>query len=111
MIAISVAVLFIAAALLGMTAKRWNVQGSFALLSIVPTTLCVGSFLGLLHDSNSLVFYESFVVGLLSSLLLTGIGIGLIIFRLRTKAPVRKEMVLTLLASCPMMYAAVKRWF
>jgi hypothetical protein len=37
--------------------------------------------------------------------------IGLIIYRLRTKAPVRKEMVLTLLASCPMMYAAVKRWF
>lgn len=108
MLAISVAVLFVAAAVLGMTAKRWNVQRSFALLSSLPTMVCVASSVGLLHDGNSILFYESFVLGLLSSVFLTAVGIGLIIFRLRTGTSVRNEVLLTVLASCPMLYAVLK---
>jgi hypothetical protein len=109
MIAITVAVLFVAAALLGMTAKRWNVQRSFAVLSSFPAMVCLASFMGLLHDSNSILFYESFVLGLLSSVLLTGVGIGLIVYRLKSRSPVRRQVLLTLVASCPMIYAVLKR--
>jgi hypothetical protein len=72
---------------------------------------CVVAFVGLLHDSNSLVFYEGFVAGLLSGLLLTGLGIGLVVFRLKGRTPVTKEVLLTVIAGAPIIYAVVKRWF
>jgi hypothetical protein len=111
MIAIAVALLFIAAALFGIATKQWSIQRPFALVSSLPTMLCLGSFLGLLHNSNSFFFYASLVCGLLSSLLLTVLGIGLIIFRLNSRAPVRKEVLLTVVAGAPMIYAVLKRWF
>jgi hypothetical protein len=111
MIAIALFFFLSVAAVLAMAAKQWSIHRSFALLSILPTMLCVGSFLGLLHNSNSFFFYASLVCGLLSSVLLSALGIGFIIFRLRSRAPVRKEVLLTVVAGAPMIYAVLKRWF
>jgi hypothetical protein len=111
MIAITLLFFLSVAAVLAIAANQWTIPRSFALLSILPTMLCLGSFLGLLHNSNSFFFYASLVCGLLSSVLLSALGIGFIIFRLRSRASVRKEDLLTLVAGAPMIYAVLKRWF
>jgi hypothetical protein len=110
MITITLLFLFIAAALFGIAAKGWNIQRSFPLISSFLLVLFVGSLLGLRTDSNSLVFFEGFVLSLLFSVLIVGLGIGLIIFRLKRSAPFRNQVLLILLASCPMIYAVVRKW-
>jgi hypothetical protein len=50
------------------------------------TVLFVGSLSGLRIDSNSWVFLESFVLSLLFSVLFVGLGIALIIFRMKRRA-------------------------
>jgi hypothetical protein len=109
MVTITLLFLFITAALLVMAAKQWNIQRSFAFVGSVPIILFLGSLLGLLNDANSWVFFEGFVLSLLFSVVVVGLGIGLIVFRMKRRAPVRNEVLLTVLASCPMMYAVLKR--
>jgi hypothetical protein len=111
MIAITLLFFLSVAAVLAIAANQWSIPRSFALVSGLPTILCLGSFVGLLHNSNSFLFYASVVCGLLSSVLLTALGIGLIIFRLKSRTPVRKEVLLTVVAGAPMIYAVLKRWF
>jgi hypothetical protein len=107
MVTIALLFVFIAAALVGVVAKGWNLGRSFGWISSFPTVLFLGSLAGLRSDSNSWLFFEGFVLSLLFSVLAVGLGIWLIVFRVRRRAPVRREVVLTVLASCPIMYAVV----
>jgi hypothetical protein len=109
MVTITLLFVFTAAALVGIATKGWNLQRSFAFVSSLPTILFLGSLAGLLRDGNSLIFFAGFVLSLLFSVVVVGLGIGLIVYRMRSSAPVRTEVVLTLLAACPMIYAVLKR--
>jgi hypothetical protein len=111
MVTIAILLLFIAAGVVAMATKQWNLKRSFAFVSSLPIILFLGSLAGLLHESNSLIFFVGFVLSLLLSVVVVGLGIGLIVYRMRTSAPVRREMLLTVLASCPMMYAVLKKLF
>jgi hypothetical protein len=52
----------------------------------MPTVLFLGSVAGLRIDSTRGVFLESFVLSLLFSVLFVGLGIPLIIFRMKRSA-------------------------
>jgi hypothetical protein len=109
MVTIALLFVFIAAGVVEMATKQWTRQRSFAWISSFPTVLFVGSLAGLRIDSNSWLFFEAFVLSLLFSIVVAGLGIGIVVFRIKSRAPVRKEVLLTLLASCPMLYAVLKR--
>jgi hypothetical protein len=93
----------------GIAAKGWKLHRSFAWISSLPIILFLCSLAGLLRDGNSWLFFEGFVLSLLFSVVVVGLGIGIVVFRMRSKSPVRKEVLLTALASCPMIYAVLRR--
>jgi hypothetical protein len=111
MVTIALLFLFIAAAVFGIAATGWNIQRSFPLITSFPLILFFGSLAGLLIHSNSWLFFATFVVSLLFSVVAVGLGIGIVVFRMKTRTPVRKEVLLTVSASCPMIYAVLKRVF
>jgi hypothetical protein len=109
---LTITVLFvIAGVVLGITTKRSNIETAFALVSSVPVILLLGSIVGLRVSDNSVVFFSGFVVSFFLSLLATALGIGFTIVRYKNRAPVRKQLLLCLLASCPILWAVVKRSF
>lgn len=101
MVAITVLFLFIAAVLAGIGAKQWNLQKSFAWISTFPPVLFLGSLAGLRNDSNSWLFFEMFVLSLLFSVVVVGLGVGILVLRMKGKSPVRREVALTVLACLP----------
>jgi hypothetical protein len=109
MITIGVLLLLIAAVLLGIIAKQSNAEKAFALLSGIPLVLLLGSLLGLARNGNSMAFFEAFALSLVFSVLAVGFGTALIIQRVKNGTPTRTQVLLTLLASCPTMYA-LSRW-
>jgi hypothetical protein len=111
MVSIAVLLLFIVGVVIAITTSGSNVQKAFALVSIFPVILFAGSFFGLLHDGNSTPFFIGFVLSLLLSILVIAFGIGLIIIRMKSGVPVRKQVLLSLMASAPILYAVVKPWF
>lgn len=111
MVSIAVLLLFIIGVAIAVITSRSKLQTAFGWISIFPLVLFIGSLLGLLHDGNSMVFFIGFVLSLLLSILVIAFGIGLVVFRMKSGAHVRKQVLLCLLASCPIWYAVVKRWF
>ena len=111
MVSIAILLLFMAGVLIAMITGQSSVQRAFALVSIFPIILFVGSFLGLVRDGNSMVFFVGFVLSLLLSILVMAFGLGLIVFQMKNRARVWRQVLLTLLASCPIAYAVLKRWF
>lgn len=109
MVAITVLFLFIAAVFIGIAAKQWNPQKSFTWISTFPPALFLTSLAGLRNGSNSWLFFEAFVLSLLFSGVVVGLGIGILVFRIKSKSPVRKEVLLTVFAACPMIYTLLKR--
>ncbi len=87
MVTIALLFVFVVAALVGIAAKQWNIQRSFAWISSLPIVLFLGSLEGLLTDSNSWLFFEGFVLSLLFSVVVLGLGTGLIVYRVRSRAP------------------------
>ena len=108
MVSIAIVSLFILGLAIAVMTSRSNVQGAFAWVSVSPVILFVGSLFGLVHDSNSTLFYIGFVLSLLLSILVIAFGIGVIVFRMKSGVPVRMHVLLCLLASCPILYAVVK---
>jgi hypothetical protein len=105
------AVFVISGVVLGIVTKRSKSETGFALICILPATLFAGCFLGLEINSNSVALYIGFVLSFFLSLMATALGMGLIVVRVRTRAPVRKQVLLSLLASSPILCAILKRCF